>query len=158
MAASFTLLVAAPAMVYDSKNKVTLLFGGQTGSYSEGTNMNETWAYHFAKNLWEKLSPKDQPARRLQAQACYDSVNGVMLLCGGHANVYPKRDAGEWFDDTWAFDFAANTWTEMSPAVHPKRSDLRFMAFDSVNNVAINVARGPGKETWVYRYKRPAAK
>ena len=146
--------LSMPNMVYDSKNKVTLLFGGQAGSYSDGTSMNETWVYTYSKNTWEKLAPANPPARRLQAQACYDSVNGVMILFGGHANVYPKRDQGEWYSDTWVYDYAANTWTEMKPAAHPKRGDGRFMAYDPVNNVAINVARGPKeKETWVYRYK-----
>jgi hypothetical protein len=140
-------------MVYDSKNKVTLVFGGQTGGYSDGTSLNETWAYSHAKNSWEKMSAKNPPARRLQAQACFDSVNGVMIVTGGHANVYPKRDSGEWYDDTWVYDYAANTWTDMKPTVHPKRCDLRFMAYDPVNNVAINVASGQKKETWVYRYK-----
>jgi len=145
--------LSMPNMVYDSRNKVTLLFGGQTGGYGDGVNLNETWAYSSARNTWEKRSPKDPPARRLQAQACYDSVNGVMILFGGHANIYPKRDQGDRYTDTWVYDFAANTWTEMKPVTHPKGSDVRFMAFDPVNNVAINVAGGSKKETWVYRYK-----
>ena len=41
----------------------------------------------------------------------------------------------------------------MKPEGHPKGSDVRFMAYDPVNNVAINVAGGSKKETWVYRYK-----
>ena len=146
-------LLSMPSMVYDSKNKVTLLFGGQTGGYSDGSSTNETWAYDRAKNTWRKMSPKNPPPRRLQAQACYDSVNGVMILFGGHANVYPKRDQGERYTDTWIYDYPANVWTEMSPAVHPRGSDVRFMAYDPVNNVAINVAGGSKKETWVYRYR-----
>lgn len=145
--------LSMPCMVYDSRNKVTLVFGGQTGGYSDGTSTNETWAYSHAKNTWTQMSPKNPPPRRLQAQACYDSVNGVMIVFGGHANVYPKRDQGERYTDTWIYDYAKNTWTEMKPADHPKGSDVRFMAFDPVNNVAINVASGSKKETWVYRYK-----
>jgi hypothetical protein len=40
----------------------------------------------------------------------------------------------------------------------PSGSDVRFMAFDPVNNVAINVEGGSKKQTWVYRYKRAGAK
>ncbi len=145
--------LSMPNMVYDSKNKVTLLFGGQTGSYSDGVNLNETWAYNHASNTWTNLKPKDPPARRLQSQVCYDSVNGVMILFGGHANVYPKRDQGERYTDTWVYDYKSNSWTEMMPNTHPKGSDVRFMAFDPVNNVAINVTGGSKKETWVYRCK-----
>jgi hypothetical protein len=145
--------LSMPSMVYDTKHKVTLLFGGQTGGYSNGTSTNETWAYDHSKNAWEKLNAPNPPARRLQAQACYDSINGVMIVFGGHASVYPKRDEGERYDDTWVFDYSKKTWTEMTPAERPKRSDVRFMAFDPVNNVAINVSGGVKKETWAYRYK-----
>lgn len=148
--------LSMPNMVYDARNKVTLLFGGQTGGYSDGSNLNDTWAFSAAKNTWEKLNPKDPPPPRLQSQACYDSVNGVMILFGGHANVYPKRDQGPHFTDTWVYDYAKNLWTEMKPADSPRGSDVRFMAFDPVNNVAIDVTGGVKKETWVYRYKAAA--
>jgi hypothetical protein len=144
------------SMVYDSVNKVTLLFGGQAGNYSAGKTTNDTWAYHFSTNTWEKRTPAKSPSPRAQAQACFDSVNGVMIVFGGHAEVYPKRSEGRWFADTWAYDYKADTWTEMKPANSPPAgATVRFMAFDPVNNVAINVANvGSGKQTWVYRYRR----
>jgi hypothetical protein len=142
-------------MVYDSTNKVTLLFGGQTGGYADGKTLNETWAYHSDTNTWEKRSPANPPPARAQAQACFDSVNGVMIVFGGHANVYPKRWEGKTFADTWVYDYRADTWTEMKPKNFPTAgSTVRFMAFDPVNNVAINVVNGPKeKQTWVYRFK-----
>jgi N-acetylneuraminic acid mutarotase len=143
------------SMVYDAKNKVTLLFGGQTGNYATGQTLNETWAYHAASNTWEKRSPRQAPPPRAQAQACYDSVNGVMILFGGHANVYPKRAEGRFFTDTWVYDYQTDTWTEMKPTTAPTGSSLRFMAFDPVNNVAVNVnGNGAKKQTWVYRYRK----
>ncbi len=145
------------SMVYDSANKVTLLFGGQTGNYATGKTLNETWAYHADRNSWEKRNPANPPPARAQAQVCYDSVNGVMILFGGHENVYPKRSEGRFFTDTWVYDYRADTWTEMKPKVAPSGSSVRFMAFDPVNNVAINVNDGgPRKQTWVYRYHKAA--
>lgn len=143
------------SMVYDSVNKVTLLFGGQTGGYSAGKTLSETWAYRWDDNTWEKRSPRTAPPPRAQAQACFDSVNGVMILFGGHSEVYPKRSEGRWYMDTWVYDYRADTWTEMKPKDGPDGSSVRFMAFDPVNDVAINVnGAGPKKQTWVYRYKR----
>jgi Leucine-rich repeat (LRR) protein len=142
------------SMVYDSANRVTLLFGGQTGGYDSGKTLNETWAYHHASNTWEKRHPRHSPPPRAQAQACYDSVNGVMILFGGHANVYPRRTEGRFYTDTWVYDYKADTWTEMKPKVYPPGSALRFMAFDPVNNVAVNVTGDSAKkQTWVYRYQ-----
>ncbi len=142
------------SMVYDAANDVTVLFGGQTGSYSDGRTLNETWAYHYATNTWEQRHPPTSPPPRAQAQACYDSVNGVTILFGGHANVYPRRSEGRSYTDTWVYDYKADTWTEMRPASFPSGSSVRFMAFDPVNNVAVNVnGHGPHKQTWVYRYR-----
>lgn len=147
------------SMVYDAANKVMIVFGGQTGGYEAGKTLNETWAYSHAKNTWEKRNPPSAPPARAQAQACYDSVNGVTLLFGGHGNVYPKRSEGRSYTDMWAYDYKADTWTEMKPKLSPPGSDVRFMAFDPVNNVAINVCRaGPAKQTWVYRYKKAESK
>ena len=56
--------LSMPNMVYDSKNKVTLLFGGQAGGSGDGVNLNETWAYSYERNTWEKRSPKNPPFRR----------------------------------------------------------------------------------------------
>jgi N-acetylneuraminic acid mutarotase len=142
-------------MVYDSVNKVTLLFGGQTGGYADGKTLNETWAYRSQTNTWEKRNPAKQPPARAQAQACFDSVNGVMIVFGGHANVYPKRGEGRAFADTWVYDYKADTWTEMEPASSPPSgSTVRCLAFDPVNNVAVNVVNaGRGKQTWVYRFR-----
>jgi hypothetical protein len=142
-------------MVYDSVNKVTLLFGGQAGNYSAGKTVNETWAYSHARNTWEKRAPAKAPAPRAQAQACFDSVNGVMILFGGHAEVYPRRSEGRFYTDTWVYDYRADTWTEMRPMVSPSSSSVRLMAFDPVNNVAVNVSGGGAKkQTWVYRYRK----
>jgi hypothetical protein len=143
------------SMVYDSVNKVTLLFGGQAGGYSTGQTVNETWAYRYATNTWEKRNPARTPPARAQAQACFDSVNGVMIVFGGHANVYPRRSEGRAFADTWAYDYKADAWTEMRPKNFPPAgSTVRFMAFDPVNNVAVNVVNAGGKkQTWVYRFR-----
>src|SRR5262249_55146721 len=96
------------------------------------------------------------PPGRAQAQACFDSVNGVLIVFGGHENVYPKRDEGKKFSDTWVYDYKADTWTEMQPKTFPPAgSTVRFLAFDPVNNVAINVGSGGNqKQTWVYRFKK----
>ena len=68
--------------------------------------------------------------------------------------MYPKRSDGRFYTDTWVYDYKADTWTEMNPRICPPGSGVRFMAFDPVNNVAINVTGdGLRKQTWVYRYK-----
>jgi len=78
-----------------------------------------------------------------------------MILFGGHAEVYPKRTEGKYYSDTWVYDYKADAWTEMKPKLSPSSSAVRFMAFDPMNNVAINVSGDAArKETWVYRYRK----
>lgn len=135
--------------------------GGQAGRYDRGEATNDVWAYLYESNTWEKRNPQNPPPLRIQAQTCYDSVNGVLIVFGGHANVYPRRDEGKQHTDTWVYDYARNTWSKMQPQVSPSGSSVRFMAFDPVNNVAVNVAinvegSGEKKQTWVYRYRKAA--
>ena len=65
-----------------------------------------------------------------------------MIVYRGHAAVYPNRWEGRVYNDTWVYDYKADTWTEMKPKRFPTGNDLRFMAFDPVNDVAINVTPG----------------
>jgi hypothetical protein len=143
------------SMVYDPANKVPLLFGGQTGNYSTGKAVSETWAYHHDTSTWKQRHPRAAPAPRAQARASFGGVSGVMLLFGGHAEAYPRRAEGKSYADTWAYDYKAGAWTQMKPRASPASSAARFMAFDPVASVAVNVsAEGNRKETWVYRYKK----
>jgi hypothetical protein len=81
-----------------------------------------------------------------------------MILYGGHSEVYPKRSEGRFYTDTWVYDYKADTWTKMNPKRSPPGSAVRFMAFDPVNNVAINVTGHVSKkQTWVYRSRKARA-
>lgn len=97
-------------LVYDPASGRVILFGG----YSEQTeHLNDTWAYDPAANTWTELDPAgDLPGRRSGHCATYDPAAGMMIVFGG---VEP--DAG--YSDTWAYEPAANTWTELHPAGDP---------------------------------------
>ena len=68
-------------MVFDRHNGVTVLFGGSNG----GTELNDTWVYHYPTNTWSPVStPTSPPARRLGGMA-YDSANHATVLYSGVA-------------------------------------------------------------------------
>jgi len=117
-----------------------------------------TYTYDFRNRLIDVTTTSAGGIVLESEQYRYDVFDrriDVLILFGGHANVYPKRSEGKFFTDTWVYDYRADTWTEMKPKDTPAGSSVRFMAFDPVNNVAINVHDGgPKKQTWVYRYKR----
>ena len=66
-------------------------------------------AYDPVANTWTERNPRgDLPSVRMQDSVVYDPVAKKMILFGG---------AGQngLLNDTWAYDPAANTWTELHP-------------------------------------------
>ena len=116
----------ASAMVYDSVNGKVILFGGE-GSRDQ---LNDLWAYDPAANTWTELDPAGEvPSARARHALVYDSVTDKVILFGGEVGFL---DAAHAFNDLWAYDPVANTWTELKPAgdVPPARA-LHALAYDS---------------------------
>ena len=100
------------SMVYDTLSSQVIMFGGGM-SYSSSQLLNDTWAYDPAANTWTKLNPAGPlPPARAGHEMTYDAANGRVIVFGG---------ARSWeisgiFNDTWAYDPVANTWTDLSPS------------------------------------------
>ena len=74
----------------------------------------ETWIYDIATNIFTNARPTVQPALRWGSRMVYDTQAKRAILFGG-SDAYTS----ETLNDTWAYDFEANTWTEMKPATSP---------------------------------------
>ena len=91
------------AMIYDPASSRVILFGGFDGQEILG----DTWAYDPDTNTWTELYPAGEvPAARGMHCLAYDSRRGKVVLFGGMA-------LDGIFGDTWAFDPATDTWTEL---------------------------------------------
>lgn len=91
------------------------MFGGLA---SQG-DVNDTWAYDPAANLWTKLDPVgDVPPARRGHRMVFDESSGKIVLFGGTVGY---RDA----NDTWIYDPVAIEWSEATPQgeLPPPRSD-----------------------------------
>jgi uncharacterized protein (TIGR03437 family) len=106
-------------MVLDTARQRLIVFGGQaTGFFSD------TWAYDIAANTWQQLAPDNAgPNRRYGHSAIYDETRDAMVISHGFT------DDGR-FDDTWAFDLATNTWTDISPPTRPLPRCLHHAVYD----------------------------
>ena len=133
-------------MAYDPASGQVILFGGET---VDGDVFGDTWAYDPASNTWTELDPAgDLPSPRSGHAMVYDSLGARMILFGGWGG-----DFG--LDDTWAYDPAANTWTELTPAGdRPPGRDAFSMAYDSFTGRVVmfggwddETDRG---DTWVF--------
>jgi hypothetical protein len=113
---------AAAQLGYDVESDRVIMYGG--GICLWGLATEETWAYDYNTNTWEKMAygPKDH----LGARLAYDSKSDRMILFGG-------IDVRDWFlqDDTWAYDYNSDTWTEMKAAVSPPGRNYQAMTYDS---------------------------
>ena len=139
------------SMAYDVESDQIILFGGTTGNiFLAGyTDPDDTWAYDVAANKWTQMKPPSGPTGRAAAALAYDAESDRVILFGGS-----EIDAWD-LDDTWAYDYNTNTWTEMAkgPANHlgPR------IAYDAESDRIIlfggyNLSGYYYNDTWAYDF------
>ncbi|MEE9116180.1 MAG: kelch repeat-containing protein, partial [Thermoplasmata archaeon] len=76
---------------------------------------------------WGDLDPPLEPSAREAPVMAYDSTRDVFVMFGGYD--------GSYLNDTWEYDYATNTWLEISTTNAPPARELSSMAYDSTNDV-----------------------
>jgi hypothetical protein len=131
------------AMAYDSQSDRVILFGGGLS--------DETWAYNYNTDIWTNMNPSSRPDGRYSHRMAYDSQSDRVILFGG-ATQYESHN-----DDTWAYDYDANTWTNMNPASKPPARQGHAMAYDVLSDAVIlaggSIETGYLQDTWAYDYE-----
>lgn len=81
-------------MVYDSYNKVVVLFGGG------GNNglLNDTWVYDVGTNTWMEVQTANAPPKRALHAMSYDATNKRSIIFSGVDNNFNN------YRDTWALE------------------------------------------------------
>lgn len=97
------------ALAYDAGADRIVLFGG----WVEDSN-GETWTYDLETNEWAQMNPTAPPPARDSHAMAYDSQSRRVILFGG-VSGFP----GLVRNDTWAYDYATDLWTNMAPAGGP---------------------------------------
>lgn len=120
-----------PTCTYDPVDGVILLYPAtRLIGYTMGPA--ETWSYDASSNAWENLNATNTPPLRLLCSAAYDVQSDKLILFGG-TDVYTFIPVNE----TWAYDFTSNTWTEMTPANPPPAQMYQTMVYDSESDVIV---------------------
>src|SRR5439155_1078131 len=124
-------------------------FGGLAG----GRYGSDTWAYNFNTNTWTNMTPAVMPPARYYHAMAYDSQSDRVILFGGIG----ISGSGSAFlpNDTWAYDFNTNIWTNMTPASNPPARSYHAMAYDSQSDRVILFGGEAGasayfSDTWAY--------
>jgi N-acetylneuraminic acid mutarotase len=85
------------AMVYDTRSGKVIMFGG----YTDEGEVNDTWVYDPAANVWAELHPPgDLPLPRSNHAMICDPVAGIAILFGGIGSSGMAQ-----FFDMWAYGF-----------------------------------------------------
>jgi hypothetical protein len=141
----------AVGMAYDIESDRVIIFGAITEEErgSLQSDFNETWAYDFNTNTWTRLT--DGPVKHLGARIAYDAESDRVILFGGY-NV-----GGNYiYDDTWAYDFNSDTWTEMKPNTSPPGRNYQAMAYDDKADRVLVWGSGdfdgPDLSLWAYDF------
>ncbi len=91
------------------------------------------------------MEPAMKPSSRSHHDMAYDAESDRVILSGWRG-----------LDDTWAYDFNSNTWTDVSSSVSPSARDNHAMAYDAESDRVILFGGSTGSdETWSYHYPPP---
>ena len=133
-------------LVYDSAHQKVIMFGGWDFF---GNRLNDTWAYDYGTNTWTNLNPANPPSGRAGHTLAYDSAHQKVIMFGGF-DVY-----GHTLNDTWAYDYGTNTWTNLNPSNPPWPRCGHAMVYCPGINKVIMFGGNCGewlKDTWAYDY------
>lgn len=110
-------------LVYDEKNKVFVLFGGDHEDYQ----VNDTWTLDLDKKSWKRMNPPVAPSPRAGHAACYLPKSGRVAVHEGYASsASGDYGASPWqvLDprELWVYDAAADRW-DLAGSVGGKSND-----------------------------------
>jgi len=108
-------------LAYDVESDRVILFGGGADDIFWG----DEWAYDYNMNTWMEIAKG--PNNRFGTSIAYDAQSDRIILFGG----WGMNMGGFLFNDTWAYDFNSDTWTEMKPSTSPPTRNNHAMAYDS---------------------------
>jgi hypothetical protein len=115
--------------------------------------ISETWAFHPGAKTWENRRPAQSPPRGLVlagAQMAFDSRAKRVMLFGGWDLVN-----NSFSNETWVYDHAANTWTNLRPTTSPPSRNSSALVYDEAADRTIlfggaTALGGALNDTWAY--------
>ena len=109
------------AMAYDATADRVLMWGGFN------LNSKPVWSYDFNTDTWEAITHEDGPLPELRDYPVmvYDVESDRTILFGG------ETKSAQGGDDTWAYDYNTNTWTEMEPITNPGKLSRHALVYST---------------------------
>lgn len=115
----------AHSMIYDSKNKQVLLFGGADEKQVYG----DLWKLN--NSGWELVKTSKSPEPRTFASLVYDEDEQRIVLFGGNKVLFGnKKNPAKMFGDTW--EFKGGNWRKLEISESPEPRAEAAIAYDSL--------------------------
>jgi N-acetylneuraminic acid mutarotase len=135
-----------PALVYVPTIDRTILFGGYNPS--DGSLLNDTWAYDYHRNRWTNLHPRHAPAPRMAHYMAFEPRTNRLVMFGGFLATYSQAT-----NDTWIYHVATNRWSQVFPKESPGPRAWHVMS--RTNGPVVLFGGGPDQpgftnETFLY--------
>lgn len=138
----------ASAMAFVGNDAIVLFGGNETsGPGGSVTPLADTWIFDLAAATWTELAPDTSPPARFQhAMAAIDEDTAI--LQGGRSEFMME------LPDTWSFDGASQTWTDLAPAMGPGPRSAFALASDGAGRLVMVGGSTDSvtfvDETWIY--------
>ena len=122
------------AAVFDPRSQQLVNFAG----FTDRGRFDDTWRFTVDSSEWVQIDTGGmQPGQRCLHMASYDSRQHRMLMFGGAG-----APTGRW-DDLWAFDLNAETWSDLSSAGGPSGRSFPTHVYDPVDHRALLFGGSP---------------
>ena len=148
---------SSAVMAGDKVNGNAVLFGGFSGNVLTVCTppLGDTWLWDGATGTWTQASPATSPAPRYNASMAYDGATGTVVMFGGVVLGGGVSTCGSSADDTWVWDGATRTWTQVTPAVSPPARANATMAYDKARRKVVlyggsGVGGAQDTATWLW--------
>lgn len=111
-------------MVYDSKNDIFIIFGGDN---QDSSTSGETWAFDYTEGTWRNMTPSLSPPKRIFHSLTYDSQSEQIIMYGGLSSFLLPNI---FYQDIWTYDYLKNTWVNMTPTRNPPARAKADIVYD----------------------------
>lgn len=114
----------------------------------------QTWIYDISANTFKDVTSGTEPTLRWGSRMVYDEESHKAILFGGTDG----NDGVTTLNDTWAFDFETEKWTQMDPSGSPPSLHFAAMAYHPLDDRVVlfggfvNEAGTSLNDTWTYDY------
>jgi len=134
-------LIAAPGpaarqdftMAYDPMQHRVVLFGGNGAN----SRLGDTWEYDVIAQTWAQINTPTAPSPRAAAAMVYFPPDNALYMFGGF-------DGAAFMNDTWRYDCAAHTWSQVAVRQAPTLGQ-GYMDYDDLASRALLMQ---GSEMW----------